>query len=59
MIIPGAVSCEAGVNSAGGQERGGGGGLFYKSRREEEEGRIKKSRASDEREMRSKKACHL
>lgn len=34
MIIPGAVSCEAGVNRAGGGERGGGGGHFYKRRRE-------------------------
>lgn len=42
MIIPGAVSCEAGVNRAGGGERGGGGGggRFYRRRREE--GRQKK-----------------
>lgn len=53
MIIPRAVSCEAGVNRAGGGERGGG-GHFYKGRREEEEGG---GRASDEAEMRSKKAC--
>lgn len=57
MIIPRAVSCEAGVNRAGGGERGGG-GHFYKGGREEEKGRgEKKSRASDEGEMRSKKAC--